>query len=73
MRNVRPCEMSMCGKLLSKKKEYPKHTETKMTALSRNLSTAKSDYSIPEIYRACQQNGIIFWLLTGCIRLNEKI
>jgi len=54
MRYVRPCEMSTCGKLLSKKTEYPKHTQTKMTALSRNLSTAKWDYSIPEICRVCQ-------------------
>ena len=74
MRNIRPCEMSTCGKLFSKKtQEYSKNTQTKTTALSRNLSTAKSDYSIPEIHRVCQQNVTIFWLLTGCIRLNEKI
>jgi hypothetical protein len=39
----------MCGKLLRKKMEDPKHTQTKMTAISRNLGSTKFEYSIPEI------------------------
>lgn len=43
----------MCGKLLGKKTKDPKHTE-KMTALSRNQSTAKSEYPIPEILQSTE-------------------
>jgi hypothetical protein len=49
----------------ARKQEYPKHTQTKMTALSRNLSRAESEYSIPEIYRVCQKNWTILCLLIG--------